>query len=332
MRRSAGGRICALFFDRVQWPAGFSDYDYGFVECHMRIPSRRRFLKKGISAVGIAAAAGKEALARPLSAEEVPAAKFKLGLVTYNLAKDWDIETIIRNCEAAEFEAVELRSTHRHGVEPSISQAKRHEVRMRFEDSKLKLVSLGSACEFQSPDPAVVRQNIELTHQFCQLAHDLGCLGVKVRPNGFPPNSDHAKVLDQIGQGLSECGDFARNLGVEIWLEVHGPETEVPSNIRHIMEACRHPAVGVCWNSNPTDVEDGSVRANFEMLKPWLRSCHINDLDRKDYPWRELFTLFREAGYNRYTFCEVGEPSCEPVRFMKYYHALWDYTAGLGRP
>ena len=40
-----------------------------------------------------------------------------LGLVTYNLAQDWDIPTIIKNCEAAQFEGVELRTGHAHKVE-----------------------------------------------------------------------------------------------------------------------------------------------------------------------------------------------------------------------
>ncbi|MGE5327284.1 MAG: sugar phosphate isomerase/epimerase family protein [Deltaproteobacteria bacterium] len=297
----------------------------------MRIRSRRGFIIEGFSAVGAAALA--EAGAGSQSLQSVaPAPKFKLGLVTYNLAKDWDIETIIKNCEATGFEGVELRTTHAHGVEPSISQSKRAEVRKRFEDSKVKLVSLGTACEFQSPDDAVVRKNVDLTRQFCELARDLGCLGVKVRPNGFPPDSNHEKVLAQIGHALAECGEIAQSRGVEIWLEVHGRETQLPSNIRRIMEACGQPAVGVCWNSNPTDVANGSVKANFELLKPWLRSCHITNLESAGYPWHELFTLFREAGYSRYTFCEVGEPSCEPVRFMNYYRALWDYTAGIGRP
>ena len=42
-----------------------------------------------------------------------------LGAVTYNVLKDWDLETIIKNLEAAGFEAVELRTGHKHGVEIS---------------------------------------------------------------------------------------------------------------------------------------------------------------------------------------------------------------------
>ena len=41
----------------------------------------------------------------------------KLGLVTYNMAKDWDIPTIINNCTETGFEGVELRTTHAHKVE-----------------------------------------------------------------------------------------------------------------------------------------------------------------------------------------------------------------------
>src|SRR6266542_4898308 len=87
--------------------------------------------------------------------------RFKLGLVTYELAKDWDVETIIKNCEATGFEGVELRTTHKHGVEPSISKDRRAEVRKRFEGSRVRLVSLGSTCEYESADPAEVERNIE---------------------------------------------------------------------------------------------------------------------------------------------------------------------------
>ena len=42
--------------------------------------------------------------------------------------------------------------------------------------------------------------------------------------------------------------------------EVHGGGTQEPANFRKIMDYCGHKAVGANWNSNPTDVKDGSVR------------------------------------------------------------------------
>ena len=36
--------------------------------------------------------------------------RMKLGLVTYNLAKDWDVDTIIEKCEKSGYEGVELEA------------------------------------------------------------------------------------------------------------------------------------------------------------------------------------------------------------------------------
>ena len=49
----------------------------------------------------------------------------KLGLVTYNMAKDWDISTIIEQCVETGFKGVELRTTHAHGVEVDLSASER---------------------------------------------------------------------------------------------------------------------------------------------------------------------------------------------------------------
>ena len=245
----------------------------------------------------------------------------QLGLVTYNIAKDWDLETIIQKLEAARFDAVELRTGHKHGVEPSLSREERNRVRERFARSRLRLLSLGSTCEFHSPDQAERERNVAACKRFIELAHDLGAFGVKVRPNGFPADVPRETTIKRIGQALRECGEYGARYGVEVWLEVHGRETQNPPNIHAMLKECHHPAVGACWNSNATDVINGSVKQNFDLLRPYLMSCHINELT-SSYPWRELFTLMRKSGYERWTLCEAQE-SKEPERFLGYYRALW---------
>jgi len=110
----------------------------------------------------------------------------QLGLVTYMWGADWDLPTLIENCEQTGFAGVELRSTHKHGVEPTLSAAQREEVARRFDDSGVELAGLGSACEYHSPDPNVLKKNIEETKAFVRLCHDCGGGGVKIRPNGLP--------------------------------------------------------------------------------------------------------------------------------------------------
>jgi len=244
----------------------------------------------------------------------------RLGLVTYNVAKDWDIEKIISMLVEVQFEAVELRSTHAHGVEPGISAARIEDVRNRFAASKVRLLSLGSACEYHSPDEAVRREIVEETERFLQLAHDLGCWGVKVRPNGLPEGVPESVTIGRIGEALAACGAIVERLGVEVGVEVHGRETQVPRRMRAIMDACGHSNVGVCWNCNPTDIENGTIRDNFKLLEDYILNVHIHEL--YEYPYKELFGLLRGIGYERYMLLE-GPGSCEPDRYLGDYHALF---------
>lgn len=291
--------------------------------------NRRKFLSTAAASALAPAALGAAPSADKPSPTPGSPPPFKLGIVTYMIAAEWDVPTILKVCKNAGVAGVELRTTHKHGVEPSLPKAQRREVRKRFEDAGVQLWGLGSTCEFHSPDPAVVQKHVETCKQFVELCADVGGRGVKVRPNGLPKEVPVEKTLDQIGKALVPCGQAAADAGVEIWVEVHGGGTQQPPNMRTIMERCNHPAVGVTWNSNNTDLVNGSVAPSFQLLKPWVRSCHINELYKDHagvYPYRELFRLLREAGYDRYTLVEVGKGMPDPAsgeELLRYYKALW---------
>jgi sugar phosphate isomerase/epimerase len=256
--------------------------------------------------------------------------KFQLGTISYNIGATWDLATLLHACKTTGFSMVELRTSHAHKVEPDLSTEQRRDVKKQIEDSGVRLWGFGSVCEFHSPQAEVVKKNIDDCRAFCKLAADLGAKGVKVRPNGVPKGAELSKTLDQIGKALQECGKAADEHGVEIWVEVHGAVTQNPANIRTILDACGHKSVGACWNSNPTDVKDGSIHESFELLKKDIRSCHINEL-WSGYPYRELFTSLKSIGYDRVTLMEcpgvaeaAGAKTPEAaVRFMRYYKALW---------
>lgn len=259
--------------------------------------------------------------------------RFKLGLVTYNLAMNWDLPTTLAVCKETGLAAVEFRTTHKHGVEPTLSKDARKEVKQRCADAGIAISGCGSVCEFHAPSQDVVRKNIETCKTFCELVADIGGKGVKVRPNGLPPDVPEAKTLEQIGKALRECGKAAEDAGVEIQVEVHGRGTAEPARVKTFMEHCGNKAVGITWNSNPEDVKQGSVAESFKMLSPWLRNCHINQLWKDStgvYPYRELFRLFREHGYANYTLIELGQafPDVNSSKeFIRYYKALWTELA-----
>lgn len=246
----------------------------------------------------------------------------QLGTVTYNIAKDWDLPTILKRLEALRFQGVELRTTHAHKVEVDLNPAQRREVRARFDDSPVALAGLGSAFEYQDRDPEVVRKNIEGTKAYVRLAHDIGSPGVKVRPNGLPKGADLDATLRQIGRALHEVGEDAEGFGVEIRVEVHGEVTQLLPNLAKIIGYADQPNVYVCWNTNPTDVVNGSIRETFALVAKKIREVHLHDLTDETYPWRDLFSLLTAEKFNGFSLAEISESS-DPDRVLRYFRALW---------
>src|SRR6476661_1693901 len=122
---------------------------------------------------------------------------------------------------------------------------------------------------------------------------------------GFPEGVPIETTIQNFGKSLHQLGEYGAGKNVEIWVEVHGRGTSDPPKTAAIIKAADHKNVGVCWNSNDTDLVNGSVKPSFELLKHWIRSVHINEL-----------------ADDRFTFAEVAE-SKDPERFLRWYRALW---------
>ena len=177
-----------------------------------RKTNRRHFVGQAVLGAGLLAVLPARAAEKTVKTLKEPSfltgrSRMKLGTVTYNLAQDWDIETILKNCAAAKFEGVELRTSHAHKVEVTLSKEQRGEVKKRFQDSPVQLMGLGSAFDYHTPDPAKLRRDIDATKEYIVLAHDVGAGGVKVRPNGLPKEVPKQKTLEQIGKSLGELGE-----------------------------------------------------------------------------------------------------------------------------
>ena len=303
--------------------------------------NRRQFIQRaslGLGSLGLlsagAIAAEPKGKKQAKEAAGAPAqsfakkSKMRLGTVTYNIAMDWDVPTIIKNCTEAKFEGVELRTTHKHGVEVALSKAERAEIKKRFADSPVALASMGSAFDYHTADQAKLKKDIEATKEYIVLAQDVGSTGVKVRPNGIAKELGVEKTLEQIGRSLRELGEFAAGHGQQIRLEIHGNPTSQVPYCKTIMDVANHPNVGVCWNSNQTDLAGDGFEHNFALVKNKIFIVHLRDLYLEDYPFRKLLTSLNEINFTGFCFAEIPE-SKDPVRVMKYFRSLWLAYQGL---
>jgi sugar phosphate isomerase/epimerase len=268
------------------------------------IRTRRDFLKQSIYAGAVFAASGP--LGRVLAQSSTgPGSKMKFGLVTYLWGRDWDLPTLIANCEETKVLGVELRTEHAHGVESNLNASQRREVKKRFDDSPVTLLGPGTNFAFHYPDPSRLRKEIDGAKEYIKLSKDIGGTGVKVKPNDLPKNVPQEKTIEQIGKSLNELGRFGADYGQQIRLEVHGACSPLPI-IKKIMDVADHPNVGVCWNSNEQDLEGEGLEYNFNLVKDRFGdTAHVRELNIGGYPYQELMNLFVAMDYDGWILLEA---------------------------
>lgn len=274
----------------------------------MRSLNRRELFR---ATAGLSAAAGLSRFAA------AGGAGMHMGLVTYMWGAKMDLPTLISACTKSGMLGVELRTQHAHGVEPTLSKAQRAEVKKRFADSPVTLVGYGANSEFHSPDPAVLRKNIEEAKAYVQLMADCGGLGVKVKPNTLPKDVPKEKTIEQIGKALNEVAAYGANYGQKIRVEVHGHLTQNPTVMKQIFDVATNKNCYICWNSNDEDLDPPGLEANFAMLKPRLGdTVHVRELNVGDYPYTKLMKLFTGMNYKGWILMEARTEQADKVAAM----------------
>lgn len=287
--------------------------------------SRRRFVQTATTV-----AAGLAAMPSVLNAFPVhKKANMKLGLVTYQWAADWDLPTIISNCQKAGLGGVELRTQHAHGVETNLSAQQRAEVKKRFVDGNITCIGYGSNFEYHSPDAGKLRENIEQTKEYIKLCKDIGALGIKVKPNALVDGVPKEKTIAQIAASLNEVGQFAKDYGQLVRVEVHGNKTSELPNMKAIFDQVTEPNVKICWNSNPQDLLPPGIEANFNMVKNWIGdTVHLHNLDTPDYPYQQLFKLFAAIEYDGWMLLEETRAVPDKVAAMREQLQIFNRLVG----
>lgn len=285
--------------------------------------SRRQFLKNTLlSGAGLA-------VLPVLPLDALPReSKMRFGLVTYEWAKDWDLATLIHNCEKTGVLGVELRTQHAHAVEINLSKSQREEVKKRFADSPVTCLGYGSNYEYHSPDPEKLKQNIEGTKAYIQLCYDIGATGIKVKPNFLPPEVPKEKTIAQIAASLNEVGKYAQDFGQLIRVEVHGQHTQELPVMKAIFDQVTESNVKICWNCNEEDLLPPGLEANFHSVKKWFGdTVHVREFNVGNYPYPELFRLFLGMNYKGWILLEARTKPADRVAALSEQLQLFNALA-----
>ena len=249
----------------------------------------------------------------------------RFGLVTYLWGQHMELPDLISKCEQSGLLGVELRTQHRHEVEPSLSAEERKEVRKRFADSPVTLVGYGSNAQFHEPEAEKLKHNIELTKQYVRLMHDCGGSGVKVKPNGFAQGVPREKTIEQIGKALNEVAEYGAGYGQQIRVEVHGRGTSELPVMKAIFDVADHENVTICWNSNGEDLQGEGLQHNFNLVKRRFgQTVHVRELNIGDYPYAKLMRMFVDMDYDGWILLEARTNPPDKVKAMIEQRVLFE--------
>jgi sugar phosphate isomerase/epimerase len=275
--------------------------------------SRRDFILHGVEAGAYFTFLNKISYQRVVQSSQM-----RMGFVTYLWGRDWDLPTLIRNCERTGLLGAELRTGHAHKVEINLNTAQRAEVKKRFDDSNVTCIGYGSNFEYHNPDQKVLRWNIDQTKEYIKLCRDIGASGIKVKPNYLPPDVPAEKTIAQIAESLNEVGKFAADYGQLVRVEVHGEKTQEIPNMKAIFDRVSEPNVKICWNCNDQDLWPPGLEGNFNMVCKWLGdTVHVRELNEGTYPYRQLFTLLKGINYNGWILLEARTEPVDRISGMK---------------
>ncbi|HOF22122.1 MAG TPA: hypothetical protein PLO24_12770 [Bacteroidales bacterium] len=124
-----------------------------------------------------------------------------------------------------------------------------------------------------------MKKNIEGTRQYLQLAADIGAIGILVFPNALPREGDMERK--RILEQIGKSVSELATFGYNLGVQLR-------------------------------------LEEQFNLVKGRIGNVHLRELFTGD-PWRKLFNLLSESGYEGYCDIELSEQSCELVRMMKNY-------------
>ena len=247
-------------------------------------------------------------------------------LLTYNMAAEWDLDTLLEKCATLGFEGVELRTDreHAHGIEVEIGAAEREAARRKFADAGVEIAGLSSGCAFDATDPDELAWNLTRAKAHLDLAADLDAGGVKVFGNKAHVNEGVPleQTVAQIGRALAD-GDMRRARCAGAVRDARG--FTAPEVCNEIMaRAGDGPGICLIYNcNNEFDVDsNGSVATSYRAVAPRIGHVHIHDLADPDFPYLELMRLLVADGYDGWCSSELQD-SPDRERVLRFQVALW---------
>jgi sugar phosphate isomerase/epimerase len=308
---------------------------------------RRGFLRVAGAMAAIAATGCSRAATVGTSAASASVAggtgRLPLGFSTLGSPK-WTWPQTLDFAAAHGFAAIELRGILDQmdlSKVPEFQPERLAQAKRELAQRGLVVSDLGASINLHEQDQSKRATAMAETRRFIDLASAMGSPYVRVFGNEYPKGMERKAVLEYIGAGLRELGEYGRPRNVTVILESHGAFADSPT-LLELMRLADSPNVALLWDAHHTFVGGEQPEATVAQLGKWIRHTHLKDSvpagkDRKyvltgrgEVPVKRQIEALARIGYKGfYSFewekrwhPEIAEPE---VAFADYATVASEY-------
>jgi sugar phosphate isomerase/epimerase len=198
----------------------------------------------------------------------------------------WTFTQIVDFAAANQYDGIEMRGILKQLDLPKCVEFNNasniKNTNQQMADKKLQFVDLGSSCTLHFADKTERQKQLDDGKRFIDLAAAINCPNVRVYPNNFIKGQEKNQTMDLIVAGLLELGDYAKNSGVRVLMETHGDLVYI-ADLKTIMEAAKHPQVGLVWDAANMYLETKeSPEKAYQELHSYIHHAHIKDAKKEE--------------------------------------------------
>lgn len=206
----------------------------------------------------------------------------KLSFMTF-ATPDWDLSKILTAAIRYDYDGLEPRAEagHKHGIELETTKKQRKEIKAMFADTGVAHLCLATSRTYSMPEADKRAESVELTKKYIDLAHDTGAPCIRVFGGGTPPDADFSEVKKYVAEALRECAEHAKGSGVYVCFETHDGYINA-NDAAEVVRLADSPQAAINWDFMHPCTAGMTIPEAFDVLKPYIRHCHLHDGVRKE--------------------------------------------------
>src|SRR3954454_11856179 len=160
---------------------------------------------------------------------------------------EWDAEAVVARAAAFGYDAIEWRGGPEGTVRTAWDRRRRAALRDAMDRSALQSVAVTAYTNLISGDVGTRRQSARELVRHAELAADLGAVTVRAFLGVRDDEASRDELASRAVETLESVLDAVAAIGVGIAIEPHDDHVRA-SDVRPILEALPHAALGVVWD------------------------------------------------------------------------------------